>query len=115
MKTTDLNNSSANEIADFLRNELQVNVIPTDTARSKGTNLKWKTFQSKRASDQRHQQWKAEGAFNNGMSVITGKTWHTNLEYDVHLTAIDLDDELAIKEFLALFRNQNWTRSGHLL
>jgi hypothetical protein len=103
MKTIDLNNATANEKADFLHNELHLNVIPADPARSKGTTIKWGHFQHERVSDEQHEQWKQEGDFNKGMAIITGKTWHTNLDYDVHLTSIDFDNELAIKEFCALF------------
>jgi len=99
----ELNKASMNEVADFLRNELHVNVIPANPAKEKGSRLKWKRFQNECVSDEQHERWKAHGAFNNGIAVITGKTYHTNLDYPTYYTAIDLDNELAIKEFCALF------------
>jgi hypothetical protein len=59
-------------------------------------------FSNERVTDEQHEQWKAEGTFK-GLAVITGKTYHTNLDYPIYFTAIDLDNELAITEFCALF------------
>jgi hypothetical protein len=89
-----------NEWANFWRYEIGVNVIPANT-REKRTFINWKEYQNSPISEEQHEQWKATGAFNDGMAIIGGKIWHVKDPNKKHLylILIDLDNKKAIEEF----------------
>ena len=95
MKITELN--SINEWADFWRLDIGVNVIPADTRR-KVTYESWAEWQNKPIPQELYSEWKASGAFNNGIAIILGKVWHNPNKTDLYLIGIDLDNQKAIEE-----------------
>jgi hypothetical protein len=88
-----------NDWADFWRYNIGVNLIPANT-RKKETYESWKEWQDKPIPQELHDEWKTSGAFDRGMAVILGKTWH-NSEFGkrgLYLIGIDLDNRKAIEE-----------------
>ena len=83
--------------ADFWRYEIGVNVIPADTKR-KVTYIKWTQWQDKPIPEGQHSQWKSENAFENGMAVVLGRTWHRQNLSGYYLVGLDADNRKAIKE-----------------
>jgi hypothetical protein len=88
-----------NDWADFWRYNIGVNLIPANT-RKKETYESWKEWQDKPIPQELHDEWKTSGAFDRGMAVILGKTWH-NSEFGkrgLFLIGIDLDNRKAVEE-----------------
>jgi Bifunctional DNA primase/polymerase, N-terminal len=98
MKTSELNNASMNDAADWWRNEVGVNVIPADT-KNKIPKVEWKKLQDEPISDEQHEDWKCSGLFDDGIGIIVGKTWHDYHKKGLYLIGIDLDNRSAIDEF----------------
>ena len=87
-----------NEFADFWRNTIGGNVIPADT-KNKVPLVKWTQFQDSPISEEQHDKWKDDHAFDKGMAIIAGKIWHNALKTGLYLIFVDLDNEKAIEEF----------------
>jgi hypothetical protein len=86
-----------NDFADYWRDDIGVNVIPANT-RKKETYESWKEWQDKPIPTELHDEWKASGAFNNGIAIVAGKVWHNPYKADLYLNGIDLDNQKAIEE-----------------
>ena len=84
--------------ADFWRYVIGVNVIPANT-REKIVSVPWKPYQTDPVSEEQHQQWKQEGAFDSGMAIIAGRVWHNPFKKVLYLILGDLDNQKAIDEF----------------
>ena len=85
-----------NEWADYWRSN-GINVLPADT-RTKRINEKWLEWQDKPIPKEKHENWKKNGSFNNGLALIPGKIWGGSYA-GKYLVAIDLDNQIAIEEF----------------
>jgi hypothetical protein len=94
----DINRASFNDAADWWRHEVGVNVIPADT-KKKMPKVPWKPFEKEPVSNEQHEQWKAQGMFNEGLAIIVGKVSHNDRKKSLYLIAIDLDNKLAIEEY----------------
>ena len=88
----------ANNWADYWRYFIGVNVIPANT-REKTVGVSWKEYQNNAISEEQHDKWKQEHAFDNGMAVIAGKIWHDSMRKQLYLILVDLDNQKAINEF----------------
>ena len=104
-----------NEWADFWRYDIGVNVIPADTRR-KVTYESWAEWQDKPIPEELYNEWKASGAFNNGIAIIIGKVWHNPHKTGLFLIGIDLDNQKAIEEIcsrngntISLLQLSQWT------
>lgn len=104
-----------NDFADYWRDDVGVNVIPANT-RKKETYESWKEWQDKPIPQELHDEWKASGAFNNGIAIVLGKVWHNQHKADLYLIGIDLDNEKAITEIcnrngsiISLSQLSQWT------
>jgi hypothetical protein len=86
-----------NDWADFWRYQIGVNIIPANT-RKKETYESWKEWQDNPIREDLHDEWKASGAFNNGMAVVLGEVWHNPIKKELYLIGIDLDNQKAIEE-----------------
>jgi hypothetical protein len=86
-----------NDAADFWRNSVGVNIIGANT-KEKVTYESWKKWQDKPIPQELHDQWKASGAFNNGIAIIPGKVYHNKQKEDLYLIGIDCDNAKAIEE-----------------
>jgi hypothetical protein len=88
-----------NDWADFWRYNIGVNLIPANT-KQKETYESWKEWQDKPIPEELHDEWKKSGAFDRGMAVILGKTWHNSEigKSGLYLIGIDLDNRKAIEE-----------------
>ena len=86
--------------ADYWRYIIGVNVIPADGV-NKRTYEEWKPFQHNPISKEQHDQWKTNNEFRNGITIIPGKVWHNHSRTHLYLFALDIDNELGIKELLA--------------
>jgi hypothetical protein len=95
---------SINDFADYWRDDIGVNVIPVNT-RKKETYESWKEWQDRPIPKELHEDWKASGAFNNGIAIILGKVWHNPQKTGLFLVGIDLDNQKAIEEVCS--RNGN--------
>jgi hypothetical protein len=60
-----------NEWADFWRYEIGVDPIPANR-RGKITNIEWSKYQNEAVSEEQYNNWKINGAFDNGMAIILG-------------------------------------------
>ncbi len=89
-------NITANNLADYLRYGLGVNVVP---ARNKIPKVKWEGIQYEPVTEEEHTQWKADGVYNDGMQLIAGKDWHNDAKKNLYVNCIDLDNQRAITEF----------------
>ncbi len=96
----DLDSNFFNTWADYWRYIIGVNVIPADGV-NKRTYEQWKPFQHNPISEQQHEEWKANNEFRNGIAIIPGKVWHNPARTHLYLFALDIDNELGIKELLA--------------
>jgi P4 family phage/plasmid primase-like protien len=103
------------DAADFWRCKIGVNVIPADTKR-KTTAVYWKEYQESPIPEWRHNQWKDEGAFDKGIAIILGRTWHNKQKQGLYLNAIDCDNAKAIEEIctrdekrISVEHLANWT------
>ena len=95
--TSTTDQKTINDFADYWRDDIGVNVIPANT-RKKETYESWKEWQDKPIPTELHDEWKASGAFNNGIAIILGNVWHNLYKADLYLIGIDLDNEKAIVE-----------------
>lgn len=82
--------------ADYWRYDRGLNVIPA-ISRQKIPDIKWKQYQDNPISEEQDQQWKLEGAFRNGMAIITGKV-HCGRYAGKYFNCIDCDNLKAIEE-----------------
>lgn len=79
---------------------VEVNLIPFNSrAKLPRKGISWKEYQNKPIPDERKQKWIKEGLYNQGQALYTGKIW-TGPFKGKYLVCIDLDNELAIKEFI---------------
>jgi putative DNA primase/helicase len=104
----DNNNNEFNKAADHIRYIIGANVIPANT-RAKKPNFNyittWEEWQDKPIPEWQHEEWKAQGAFNNGLAVVLGRLFHKNT--NLFLNGIDGDNAKAIQEICT--RNGNKT------
>ena len=89
---------TANEYADFWRNEIGVNIIPADAIK-KVPKVTWTEWQQKPIPQETHDKWKADNLFDEGMAVICGKVFHNKSKQGLWINMIDCDNKLAIDEF----------------
>jgi len=91
---------SVNDWADYWHYEVGANVIPANT-RDKTTFINWKKYQNSPIPKEQHDEWKTQGAFNDGMAIIAGKVWHAKdpSKQGLYLILVDLDNKKAIDEF----------------
>ena len=83
--------------ADFWRYVIGVNVVPMITRlKTAHEGLLWTKFQHLPISEERHETWKAEKMFNQGMAIICGTVWHNPEKRDLQLNAIDADNLPAV-------------------
>lgn len=83
--------------ADYWFHVIGANVIPADSL-NKRPIVEWKGYQNISISEEQHRKWKDEGMFNRGFAVVMGKLWRGRMT-GWCIGGIDLDGELAIKEF----------------
>ena len=100
MTFVNMNPQTPNEWADYLRYVIGVNVVPADGIH-KASYETWSLFQHDPVSEEQHNEWKANDEFRNGIAIIPGKVWHNPDRAHLFLFALDIDNELGIKEFLA--------------
>jgi hypothetical protein len=88
-----------NDWADFWRYNIGVNLIPANT-KKKETYESWKEWQDKPVPQELHDEWKTSGAFDRGIAIILGKTYHNSEigKRGLYLIGIDLDNRKAIDE-----------------
>jgi hypothetical protein len=86
-----------NAWACFWYYDIGVNVIPTD-AEKKKPKVTWKALQKESLSEGLLNEWISQGLFNDGIGVITGNICRGK-HIGKYLTAVDLDNKLAIVEF----------------
>lgn len=86
------------EGTDFLYYVLGVNIIPADTVNKKPLVAEWKRLQSEELTEQEYLANKQNDAYNQGVAIICGKIWR-GLNKDKWINGIDLDNEIAIREF----------------
>jgi hypothetical protein len=115
MNLTSSPSTDLSTYADYWRKEIGVNVIPANT-RKKETYESWKEWQDKPIPEELHNEWKASGAFNNGIAIILGKVWHNPHKAGLFLIGIDLDNQKAIEEIcnrngntISLLQLSQWT------
>ena len=84
-----------NEWADFWRYQIGVNVLP---AKRKRPLVQWKQWQNKPMPEDMHNQWKKQGAFAEGISIVPGKVWHNKEKQGLYLISLDADKQQAITE-----------------
>jgi hypothetical protein len=89
-----------NKWADFWRDEIGVNAHPAVTE-NKTTWVKWSQYQNSAISEEQHEQWKKERAFDKGIAIIAGKCWHAKgpAKKKLYLILVDCDNKKAIEEF----------------
>jgi hypothetical protein len=83
--------------ADFWRYDIGVNVIPANT-KKKETYESWTEWQDNPVPENLHKEWKASGAFDNGIAVILGKVHHNRQKEGLYLIGIDCDNAKAMDE-----------------
>ena len=91
-----------NEWADFWRYKIGVNVIPA-IGKEKRPVEKWKNdllgnWQVEPIPEWRHNEWKSNNEFKDGMAIITGKVWHRKDKEGYYLVAGDSDNQVATNE-----------------
>ena len=82
---------------DFVYYELGVNIIPADTINKKPL-IEWEYYQTNELTESEYLENKKNGLYNKGIAIICGKIWRGRFK-DYWINGIDLDNELAIKEF----------------
>jgi len=90
-----------NNLADFWRYDIGVNVIPAQT-KLKKIFVRWSQWQNAPIPESQHNAWKNDGAFMDGMAIIAGKVWHRSDKSGQYFTLIDLDRPEAIQEFCTI-------------
>lgn len=63
----------------------------------------WKHLQNGKLPETQFEQWLSEDAYRNGIQIIVGKILNNYAKEGFYVNCIDLDNEAAIKEFLASF------------
>jgi hypothetical protein len=115
------NNSTPNQYADFWRRHIGVNVIPSKvfteikldgkgnklTVKKRKPIVPWKDYQTVPIPEWKHEEWKRDNKFKDGMSIICGKVWHRSDLMDYNLVGFDGDNLIAKQEFLLLFGTIN--------
>src|SRR5688500_15936631 len=87
----------ANQIADYNRTTLGLNVIPVDTL-SRGNYPAWKQFQHTPISDSQHEKWKDDDEYCKGLARMHGRVWHRpDLVADTYWFSFDADNQAAIE------------------
>jgi hypothetical protein len=99
-----------NEWSDFWRYQVGVNALPT---KGKRPLVQWKKWQNKPIPEHVHNQWKKDGAFSDGISIIPGKVWHNKEKQGLYLIFLDADKQYAITE-LCTSRNEKQSRLTEL-
>jgi hypothetical protein len=79
-----------NEWSDFWRYQVGVNALP---AKGKRPLVQWKKWQNKPIPEHVHNQWKKDGAFSDGISIIPGKVWHNKEKQGLYLIFLDADKQ----------------------
>jgi Bifunctional DNA primase/polymerase, N-terminal len=97
MVSTNIEQNTLAESADFWRYDIGVNVIPADT-KNKTTTVRWSEYQDTPISKWRHEQWKKEGAFNKGIAIIPGRVWHREDKRGFYFIFLDADKRQTIDE-----------------
>jgi hypothetical protein len=101
LSSSTVDNNEFNKAADHLR-YIGANVIPANS-RGKTPNfnyiLKWDKWENEPIPEWQHEEWKAQGAFNNGLAIVLGKLFHNNT--NLYLNGIDVDNQKTIDELLA--------------
>ena len=115
---TDFKDWSMNDWADFWYYKVGANDLPGSKTKIPKVES-WKQFQGKPVDSVLHNHWKKEDKFNEGIMIFAGKVWHNDRNKGLYLIAIDLDNELAIKEFCIVKGEQKTLKqlaeSGHFL
>ncbi|MDN5867132.1 MAG: bifunctional DNA primase/polymerase, partial [Candidatus Nitrosocosmicus sp.] len=88
------------EFCNFWYNKIGVNVIPF-YSKTKTPLVKWKRWQNKPVALEMHEVWRKSGMYDSGIAIITGEI-NRGGNQGRYLNCIDLDNESAIKEFLAI-------------
>ena len=74
-------------------------------AKSPRKDILWRNgqinYQIEPLSKEQFEEWKKQGLFKDGLAIIMGKIWRGK-NAGKFLTCVDLDNELAIKEFFAM-------------
>jgi DNA replicative helicase MCM subunit Mcm2 (Cdc46/Mcm family) len=93
-----------NERADFWRYKIGANVTPANT-REKIVTVSWKSWQTKPISEEQHNRWKEQRAFDLGMAVMAGQLWHTTdaQKKGKYLILVDIDNQKGIDELCTVF------------
>ncbi len=105
--------NSANDWADFWRNQIGVNVIPAtnrhdnpklckkpfwtdDDNKQHWVTWKKSDYQENPISQERHDYWKNNNSFKDGMAIVCGKVFHNKEFEGFLLNAIDCDDKSGV-------------------
>ncbi|HEX9319305.1 MAG TPA: hypothetical protein VF884_10250 [Nitrososphaeraceae archaeon] len=83
--------TTANEYADYYRNELGLNVIPANTKEKTTALNTWEIFQHRPISLQVHDKWKNDNSFDQGIAMVMGKVSHHVYKKDLQFIGIDLE------------------------
>jgi len=83
---------------DFIYYTLGPNIIPADTIRKVPSVSEWTKLQTEELEEIAYLTNKTSGKYENGIAIICGKIWRGEYK-GKWLNGIDLDNELAIKEF----------------
>jgi putative DNA primase/helicase len=84
---------------DGLTSGIGVNVIPA-VGWTKKPIVKWTDWQSKPIPIELHEEWKSKCLFKNGMAIVLGRVWHRKDREDCWLTAVDIDNKIAVNELV---------------
>jgi hypothetical protein len=99
-----LDKDYANQVADYNRKTLGLNIIPADTL-SRGNYPPWKQFQHEPITDSQHEKWKDDGDYCNGLARMHGRVWHRpDLVADTYWFSFDADNQAAIEFLCKSFR-----------
>jgi hypothetical protein len=79
---------------------IDVNLIPFNSqAKVPLKGISWKEYQNKPIPDEIKRKWIGENLYDYGRALYTGKIWNGPFK-GKYLVCIDLDNELAMKEFI---------------
>jgi hypothetical protein len=82
---------------------VEANLIPFNSCEKipqKG--ISWKEYQNKPIPDEIKQKWIEQGLYDKGQALYTGKIWNGPFN-GKYLVCIDIDNELAMREFIEYF------------
>jgi hypothetical protein len=102
-----------NEGIDLWNKKIGVNTIPTDTI-GRQPLVSYERYLSELIPEEIQEQWKREGKYDKGISIIPGRIWQGPCEGQ-YLIAIDCDNKKAIDEicnalgFKDILELSNWT------